>query len=431
VIENAGQGRGALFTAFGLGTARFNRGVRGALLWGCPMAKAKGGNGDNGTDDAADDAADDTGAPAPAGPVASEPPPAPQPANAGDPPAPPPAQPPVNGDKPPPDPEPEPEPEPMGDSGVLVTEQIRNEVRDALELADFVVKTGARTADGHTLSPNILKIIKVTAGNIRLFEPAGDPVHILASEWTRFELAYYALVEFTSPVTVETLRNTRNTGHFEFWNASLAQQFTWLLWFITIVFAVIVIVCGIIATGADTATKDWKEWGPTARFLNNYVPIIVPWVYGGLGACAYLLRTAHTLIAERSFDVRRKPEYLNRILLGAVSGGAIVLLFNSGSDDDTVKISAAALGFIAGYSNDLLFSAVERIVAAILPKVGLDTLKKDQVAAPQSPVALPAGGMTLKDLIDRMDGATTAEEKDLYKMLIERLSAHLPPPPGG
>lgn len=360
---------------------------------------------------------------APAGPVAFEPQPIPPPGGANEPPAPPPVKPPENGDGPPPG------PEPMGDSEVLVTEQIRNEVRDALELADFVVKTGTRTADGHTLSPNILKMIKVTAGNIRLFEPAGDPVHILASDWTRFELAYYALVEFTSPVTVETLRNTRNTGHFEFRHASLAQQFTWLLWLITIVFAVIVIACGVVATGADTAAKGW---GVTARFYNNYVPIIVPWVYGGLGACAYLLRTAHNLIAERSFDVRRKPEYLNRILLGAVSGGAIVLLFNSGSDDDTVKISAAALGFVAGYSNDLLFSAIERIVAAILPKVGLETVKKDQVAAPQqAPVGLPAGGMTLKELIDRMDSATTPEEKELYKMLIERLSAHLPPPPSG
>ena len=32
------------------------------------------------------------------------------------------------------------------------------------------------------------------------------------------------------------------------------------------------------------------------------------------------VRTAHVFIYQRSFDVRRKPEYLNRILLGAASG---------------------------------------------------------------------------------------------------------------
>jgi hypothetical protein len=376
------------------------------------------GKNEDGVDNGADDALDNAAPAAPVtDPVVPDPPAAgPQSGNA--PPNPPPNPPPGAGGGLPPD------SESIGDAAVLVTDQIRNEVRDALELADFVVKTGLRTVDGRTLTPDILRIIKVTAGKIGLFETITEPVRILASEWTRFEFAYYALVEFTSPVTVETLRNTRNTGRFDFLEASSAQKFTWLLWFLTMLFVAIVIACGVVATGADTATK---EWGRTATFLNNYVPIIVPWIYGGLGACAYLLRTAHSLIAERAFDVRRKPEYLNRILLGAVSGGAIVLLFNSGSDDDTVKISAAALGFIAGYSNDLLFSAVERVVAAILPRVGLDTLKRDTVAAPRPPADFPAGGMTLKDLIDRMDRAQNPDEKDLYKTLIEKLSARLQP----
>ena len=297
----------------------------------------------------------------------------------------------------------------------------RSWIFQCFELADFVVKTGTRAGDGHALTPEILKVIKVTAGKIGLFETASEPVRIKASEWTRFELAYYALVEFSSPVTVETLRNTRNTGQGSFLEASSAQKFTWLLWALTLLFAAIVIACGVVATGADNATS--RSWTATARVLNNYVPIIVPWVYGGLGACAFLLRTAHNHIAERSFDVRRKPEYLNRILLGMVSGGAIVLLFNPSSDEDTVKISAAAIGFIAGYSNDLLFNAVEHVVSAILPRVGLDTLKKELVTA-RAPLELPTGGMTLKDLMDRMEKANP-DDKELYRSLITKLRDRL------
>jgi hypothetical protein len=368
----------------------------------------------NGTSDgAADDAPRAAVPPAPASPdKAAAEPPQPTVSQGGN--AAPPAPPTTNGGALPPDP-------PLGDVQVLVSDVIRDEVRDALELADFVVKSGVRQADGRSLEPEILSVIKVTAGKIRLFEKAGDPIHILASEWTRFELSYYALVEFSSPVTVETLRNTRNTGQFNFLKASSAQKFTWLLWFFTLLFTAIVIACGIIATGADNATS--RAPANLFRMLNNYIPIIVPWVYGGLGACAYLLRTAHSLIAERSFDVRRKPEYLNRILLGMVSGGAIVLLFNPSGDDDTVKISAAALGFVAGYSNDLLFSAVERVVAAILPKVGLDTVKKDSVP-PRPPLELTPGDMTLKDLMDRMEKAGP-EDKDLYRSLIAKLRDRL------
>jgi hypothetical protein len=106
-----------------------------------------------------------------------------------------------------------------------------------------------------------------------------------------------------------------------------------------------------------------------------------------------------------------------------VSSGAIVLLFNPSGDDDTVKISAAALGFIAGYSNDLLFSAVERVVAAILPRVGLDTIKKDRVEA-KAPLELSTGDMTLKDLMDRMEKAS-GDDKELYRSLIAKLRDRL------
>jgi len=177
-----------------------------------------------------------------------------------------------------------------------------------------------------------------------------------------------------------------------------------------------------IALGGDMAGKD--NWVQFARKVAPYVKILIPYAYGGLGACAFLLRTAHNHIAERSFDVRRKPEYLNRILLGMVSGGAIVLLVSTDSDDDTVRISAAALGFIAGYSNDFLFNAIERVVAAVLPRVGLDSLKEEAVAAAPAPLELPTGGMTLKEIMDRMENAKP-EDKELYKSLLIKLRDRL------
>lgn len=108
-----------------------------------------------------------------------------------------------------------------------------------------------------------------------------------------------------------------------------------------------------------------------------------------------------------------------------VSGGAIVLLFSPDSEDDTVRISAAALGFIAGYSNDFLFNAIERVVAAVLPRVGLETLKKESAAASSPPpLDLPSGGMTLKKLMDRMERAAP-EDKELYKSLLAKLRDRL------
>jgi len=306
------------------------------------------------------------------------------------------------------------------DVDILVTDAIRREVAGALYLADFAVTTGFKKADGRTLGTDILHVIKVMAGKVQLFEPQNTGTRMKASDWTSFELAYYSLADFTSPVTAETLRNTEDTGK-GFRNASNAQRFTWLLWAITGLFAAFVIFAAGVASGGLYAS-DVGTWTDTLQKLNTYLQILSPYAYGGLGACAYLLRSAHSMIYQRSFDIRRKPEYFNRIALGMVSGGAIILFVSQLTDDEgnVIRLSSAALGFIAGYSNDFLFNTIERVVAAILPRVGLESVQHAAPPPTRPPLDVQAGGLTLKELMTRMDGARD-EDKALYRSLIEKL----------
>ena len=51
-----------------------------------------------------------------------------------------------------------------------------------------------------------------------------------------------------------------------------------------------------------------------------------------------------------------------------------------------IQLSSAALGFLAGYNTDFLFSTIERVMAALLPKVGIDSVQRaDAAAAPSRP----------------------------------------------
>jgi hypothetical protein len=314
--------------------------------------------------------------------------------------------------------------EPIEDADILVTDVIRREVSDALYLGDFVVKTGLKRPN-LILGTNVIRTIKVTAGKIALFESSKNNVIIKASEWTDFENAYYALAEFTSPITSQTLRDTECTGR-GFKGTSKAQRFSWILWSITLLFAAFIIFSAAVGTEGLYVT----DLGTRAEFfksLNPYLQIISPYAYGGLGACAYLLRSAHSFIYERTFDVQRKPEYFNRILLGIVSGGAISLFVSQLTDDEgnVIRLSIAALGFIAGYSNDFLFNTIERVVAAILPRVGLESVQRAAPApAARTPLDVQTGGLTLKDLIARMEEAKP-EDKELYRSLIEKLRDRL------
>jgi len=288
-------------------------------------------------------------------------------------------------------------------------ERVRQQVIDALELSRFVVATGVTNKDGKPLDFADIGTIQGAAASLGLLDVTPGSAGTAASAggtatrtmdtgaWNVFEQAYYRLAIATHPVTAETLRNTRYAAgagatHAEFlvgrWrNAAPAQRFTWKLWLWTIGFAVFVLLteAGINWLGGfGDLSGRWKV-------LRDLLQALQPWAYGGLGACAFLLRSGHYYIYARSFDLRRTPEYYNRILLGALSGGAIILFadYLSSQEDNVTHIGTTALGFIAGYSSDFLFNTIERIITAIFPKVQVETVKRDEDKKPAPP---PANG---------------------------------------
>jgi hypothetical protein len=295
----------------------------------------------------------------------------------------------------------------MTDTSVADTspagERVRSQVEDALELANYVISTGVRDASGQLLPPSDIAIIQGTASLLGIIDvkqdtpgPAGATAgSITISQWIAFEQAYYRLASTLSPITAETLRNTRDVsrspegGVFRrvlsrFSDCSPAQHFNRRLWAFTITFAIFVVLAewGSGVLGSRTNANDLWIKGP-----RDFLQSLLPWAYGGLGACAYMLRSAHYFIYQRSFDVRRTPEYFNRIGLGAISGGAIILFVNNLMNDDgsSINLGSAALGFVAGYSTDFLFNTIERIVTAIFPKVAVETVAADSSMARTAP----------------------------------------------
>lgn len=299
-------------------------------------------------------------------------------------------------------------------------------VRGAMELLEFVVATGYKPASGQLLSSDIALAIKAVAAAVDLpgfhvphLPPEAAP-NVPLTEWLAFELAYHRLAQFTCPITAESLRNTADTGGFVFSKRQApAQAFTRLLWLVA------------LSLAAFAVGSEWGQvhYGPVQdgivdmpNAVMQLIQILQPYAYGGLGSCVYLLRSGHRFIYERSFDLRRRPEYFNRIILGTIGGGAIILLVDHLTDDNgqVIKLSAAALGFIAGYSTDFLFNAIERLVNAVLPKVGFDSVRRAP-SATKPTLEIDGSSMSLNDLFDRFERSTSDQEKALYKSLIERV----------
>jgi hypothetical protein len=323
---------------------------------------------------------------------------------------------------------------------------LSKEVADALRLLDYAIRAGFKAGDGTTVDDHIREPIVAMVARLGLGcrPPTSDDtcVAVPRTEWLAFCTAYEQLARLLRPVTAATLEATAvddaprasalgTIFHYTtwLWGQSAALRFTRWLWVWTTFFAVAVIVSQWLEviygppvpfdeTAKLVAPNDWNR----ARLL---VETLVPFAYGGLGSCVYLLRSAHSFIAERTFDDRRKPEYYNRILLGVISGGTILLFTRHLADgnEQVIAVSGAALGFLAGYSTEFLFQAIERVIAAILPRVGLDSVQRARPA--HNSVDVPVGNLTLEDLVDRFAAATTPEEKTLYRGLIDKLAERM------
>lgn len=283
-------------------------------------------------------------------------------------------------------------------------QRVRRQVEDALDLSRYVVATGLRDSHGQPLAFGDIDVIQRAAATLGMLDISAGaaPAQTLSKdEWVAFERAYYNLAIVTSPVTAETLRNTRYAAgasdaavHFgetgwlrHVWlkirGYSPAQRFTRWLWIITFAF-----IAGVFVTEWRINVLGMVADAASVKAQKDLWQAVQPWIYGGLGACASLLRSGHYFIYARSFDLRRTPEYYNRILLGALSGGAIILFaqYLMSEDEDTVThIGTTALGFIAGYSNDFLFNTVERVVTAIFPKVEVATVSRDEKTKKTAP----------------------------------------------
>lgn len=118
-----------------------------------------------------------------------------------------------------------------------------------------------------------------------------------------------------------------------------------------------------VADGASpftTLRKARLEAGLAKECIELY---LLPLLYGLLGSCLHVLRTLAASIESRTHVVSRL--YQVRIYTGGLAG-LVVAWFGIGADGagPLVSLTPFALAFLAGYSVELLFAFMDRLVAA-------------------------------------------------------------------
>lgn len=104
----------------------------------------------------------------------------------------------------------------------------------------------------------------------------------------------------------------------------------------------------------------------TAQFAIYALQIyLLPILYGLLGAITYVLRTLAVQIRSLTYTPESDICLRLRMNLGALSGLAIVWFIKEGDSQlPFASLSQFAIAFIAGYSVELLFAAMDRFISA-------------------------------------------------------------------
>lgn len=314
------------------------------------------------------------------------------------------------------------------DYGVSIGREIDQAVIHALSLVERRIRAVANGADPAEVEatgappPRDASTNTNTSANAPLAaddSEADAPADRLTGDI--FLEAYQSLAEAMTPITARSLKDSLPSCNGE---RSLAERWSRRLSFYTLGFLLIIFLTQIYRNGLLHLYPGGEEDDPWALFLyfmRVFLGTLEPFAYGGLGACVELLRTCHQYIANRSFNRARRAEYHSRLILGVIAGGTVMLLAETIIDDgETINLSSAALAFIAGFKVDFLYQAITRIADAILPKVGVRSVRRadqdDWFAPPR------ARAVDLAALAKQVDEAQTPEGRAAAQRLLDRLT---------
>jgi hypothetical protein len=118
---------------------------------------------------------------------------------------------------------------------------------------------------------------------------------------------------------------------------------------------------------AEAAYQELLRAQKTAKFALNAMQLyLLPILYGLLGAITYVLRTLAEQIRTLTYTPETDIGFRLRMNLGALAGLVIVWFIKKDGEAQLPfeSLSQYAIAFAAGYSVELLFAAMDRVIGA-------------------------------------------------------------------
>ncbi|MEY2574044.1 MAG: hypothetical protein QOJ87_2257 [Verrucomicrobiota bacterium] len=131
------------------------------------------------------------------------------------------------------------------------------------------------------------------------------------------------------------------------------------------------------------ANRRWELYIGTKFVLQIIQTYLLPLLYGWVGSMAFVLRSLILTVNNKSFHVGLNTEYRLRVYLGLLAGLVIGWFLSpkgSSGQFSVADLTPAAVSFLAGYSVEILFSTMDRIVAGFVAAFGGSTVQTPQTS---------------------------------------------------
>lgn len=186
---------------------------------------------------------------------------------------------------------------------------------------------------------------------------------------------YAQLCELTGKVSGKNLMDSHNFSYTTSGLRNVTVGFTLLALFLA----------GLDLVMLDTARPDPFVWLHYWTFHTYFGEIIGPFVWGGLGACIFVIKLVSDHKSSLTFDNDQFPGWKSRILLGAVLGGGFAYLFDT---DQFIEgdFGRNAIAFVSGIMVKIIYGALEKFAETIADKFDLGDVRarnnrKDEIQA--------------------------------------------------
>ena len=119
-------------------------------------------------------------------------------------------------------------------------------------------------------------------------------------------------------------------------------------------------------TMTSTIVSDDSLW---AKVTTALAPFLFPALWGGIGACTFLMKRLSDKLFELSYEEARQRGEVVRIVLGAVIGVVATQIFLEFSSDGS-RLPVMTTAFIAGLGVKPVYAAFESLIEGLSQRLG-------------------------------------------------------------